>query len=716
MKSNRRDFVKSISMVGAMPLFDFNRPNPPQQIPPKEPPANYGNVIEAPANPADWEKFRETITKWRIEKRKELSYTGSTYRDPQFHWTATNHCCCFLMMYDLEFYDPVAGIYTVDKILARGKKEFGGYDSVVLWHAYPRIGFDERNQFDFYRDMPGSLPGVKKVVDEFHRAGVKVFINYNPWDTGTTRETKPDIDVLAEMVAAMDVDGIFLDTLKEGGADFREKLDRIRPGIVLEGELAAELAILPTHHHSWAQWFGDKYVPGILRDKWYERNHIQHQIARWDRDHSTELQQAWMNGSGMMVWENVFGQWIAWSERDKSILRTISPIQKRYHRLFNGEGWTPLVQTKIEGIFASLWKGDHLYLWTLVNRHNRPISGDLIEVPFFPEHAYYDLVSGQEAALSRNGNTVTLSGTIPPRSVGCFLCSKIADQSADLEDFLRMMREIHTGYEASTGFPSMVPLLKSVAPTALSPDFEPKEMVELLPVAIRQRREVFSRECGGYESYPPEFGAPLFTMAMNEKIVFIPHLAIDIYPVTNKQFGEFLRSSGYRPQEPYNFLKHWTSHTYPEQLANDPVVYVDLSDARAFAQWANKRLPREEEWQFAAQGYDKLKYPWGNEFIEEYCNNSQKCTTSVDAFPEGKSPFGCMDMCGNVWELTESEYSDDHNRFCMLKGGSYFQAKGSQWYTQGGPQPSTVSAKFLMLYPGLDRSPTIGFRCVRDLA
>ena len=79
---------------------------------------------------------------------------------------------------------------------------------------------------------------------------------------------------------------------------------------MLEGEGALPLANVHDYLMSWAQWFPDSYVPGVLRNKWFERRHMQHQINRWDRDHTSELHRAWMNGSGMMIWENVFGSWV----------------------------------------------------------------------------------------------------------------------------------------------------------------------------------------------------------------------------------------------------------------------------------------------------------------------------------------------------------------------------------------------------------------------
>jgi formylglycine-generating enzyme required for sulfatase activity len=193
--------------------------------------------------------------------------------------------------------------------------------------------------------------------------------------------------------------------------------------------------------------------------------------------------------------------------------------------------------------------------------------------------------------------------------------------------------------------------------------------------------------------------------------------AIDATLVTNYQFACFLSATGYRPKQPANFLKHWDRNRPTPRKDDHPVVYVDLNDARAYARWAGKRLPTEEEWQYAAQGTDGRNYPWGNEVDPARCNAGQTPgTTSVTAFPAGRSPCGCYDMSGNVWQWTESERSDGRTRFCILRGGSWFTAKGSGWYADGGPRPVNFAAKFLLMWPGLDRCSTIGFRCVADLS
>jgi formylglycine-generating enzyme required for sulfatase activity len=196
--------------------------------------------------------------------------------------------------------------------------------------------------------------------------------------------------------------------------------------------------------------------------------------------------------------------------------------------------------------------------------------------------------------------------------------------------------------------------------------------------------------------------------------IFVQRFFIDVYPVTNAQFKSFVTATSYKPKDSTNFLKHWIAGKPPKGLEHHPVVNVSLDDAKAYARWSGKRLPTEAEWQYAAQGTDARKYPWGDQFDSTRCNNSLGRTTAVDQFPSGKSPFDVMDLVGNVWQLTNDVYDNGSNYFGIIRGGSFYNPKASVWYIQGGPQRVDNPQILLMVGQGLDRNATVGFRCVKD--
>lgn len=226
------------------------------------------------------------------------------------------------------------------------------------------------------------------------------------------------------------------------------------------------------------------------------------------------------------------------------------------------------------------------------------------------------------------------------------------------------------------------------------------ELVEVAPGAFRYRATHRFRE-GGF-----------LHVDEGPRELVVSGYAVGRFPVTNAEYRRFLRDGGYRPAQPHNFLRHW-SRGFPAALADHPVTWVDLDDARAYCAWSASRLPTGPEWQWAAQGPDGRAWPWGDTWDASRCNGDSDTTTPVDAFPSGAGPWGAQDLAGNVWEWTEPVLSDGWHRWCLLRGGSHHRARGSTWYADGGAWPVHHQAKFLLLTPGLDRCGTVGFRVLR---
>ena len=190
-----------------------------------------------------------------------------------------------------------------------------------------------------------------------------------------------------------------------------------------------------------------------------------------------------------------------------------------------------------------------------------------------------------------------------------------------------------------------------------------------------------------------------------QRTVYVADFLIDVYPVTNQDFKLFLDASGYTPENDEYFLDHWADGMYPPEKADHPVVHVNWYDAMAYARWADKRLPTEEEWEKAARGTDARMYPWGNGFEPERCNTSESGandTTPVNKHDNGESPYGCYDMAGNVWEWTASSFSSGQQVTRFLRGGSWLDF-----------EDLAKCAFRFSLNPSLCFN-FYGFRCARD--
>ena len=164
--------------------------------------------------------------------------------------------------------------------------------------------------------------------------------------------------------------------------------------------------------------------------------------------------------------------------------------------------------------------------------------------------------------------------------------------------------------------------------------------------------------------------------------VYLPGYSISRFAVTNEQYARFVQAKAYQPPS------HWQEGKVPRGKDEHPVVNVSWQDAQAFCRWAGVRLPNEAEWEKAARGTDGRLWPWGNQPpTGKLCNYNNICgdTTPIGAYKEGASPFGLLDMSGNVWEWTSSLYrkypydpNDGRERPTtqsarVLRGGSFLR-------------------------------------------
>ena len=239
-----------------------------------------------------------------------------------------------------------------------------------------------------------------------------------------------------------------------------------------------------------------------------------------------------------------------------------------------------------------------------------------------------------------------------------------------------------------------------------------------------------------------------YDIELPEHNVYLNDYKIDAYPVTNRQYIEFMDDGGYSDfqywlSDGWEKVQNeqWKSPMYWESVdgkwmtrdflgrrkinLNEPVCHVSFYEANAYCKWAGKRLPTEAEWEKAACWNEKKQkksiFPWGDEppdhtranLLESYLWNC----TEIGAYPEGKSHYGCHQMIGDVWEWTSSEFSG----YPGFKTG--FSEYNDKWFANQkvlrggsfGTPAISIRGSYRNFFRLDERWLFAGFRCVEDV-
>jgi formylglycine-generating enzyme required for sulfatase activity len=699
------------------------------------------------------------------------AFDNTLFERVDLQWMRSRYLMLLQFAWDKQYYDYLQQKFTFNDDFFAYDFLTGGWDIFTLWPTWPRLGLDQRNQWDMYRDLPGGIPALRKQSDSLHSRGRKYFISYNPWDESGRREDH--MKGMEDLLRAIDADGVVLDTRGASSKELQETADRIKAGIIMYSEGMAIPRDMPGIVSGRVH---DALVmpPPLNLNKLIKPDFAIFRVLQLadDRIHR-ELAVAFFNGYGVEVNTMRPGR-PDWITDEYRYMGKTTKLLRENDAVFHNDRWTPLLTTLIDSIYVNRWESDYKTLFTILSLKPEGFNGILFEIPVTSlnyhleskkqQMHWIDLWNHQELSPSEKNGMFRISVILEPfdRSwlntrlegqVGCIALLPDVIKARFIGDSLIVTADGGTRLVITAGNPSYqnpgtrIDGIRCCLSTAsLSHKTLTKIVVQLfdkdelmdekiiipgnsVPRKISQlsRTGPVTKPPPGMVYIPsgtfrwytrrdpstldPFIAFPDFSDTIS---VQMQGFYIDKYPVTNFYFAKFLESSGYRPSDTTNFLRHWIHGAPPKGEEYHPVVWISREDASAYAAWAGKRLPEEIEWQYAAQGTDMRKYPWGNSMDSLRCNYNLNYSTPVNCYPNGASLYGVMDMIGNVWQMTNDVYDNGCYYYTIIRGGSYYHPKSSIWYVAGGPLPVDHPEMLLLISPGLDRNATVGFRCVVD--
>ena len=614
-----------------------------------------------------------------------------------------------------------------------------------------------------YRDLPGGLKELKKQSSFTHKKGKYYFISYNPWDEGTRKEDQ--MNGMETLLRATDADGVVLDTKGASSMELQSAADRVRPGIIMYSEGMAVPKDMPGIVSGRVH---DALVlpPPLNLNKFIKPDFAIFRVLQLadDRLHR-ELACAFFNGYGVEINTMKPGR-PEWIREEYAYMGRTTRILRENNSVFHNNRWVPLVTTLTDSIYVNSWQGGDKTVYTIYSLKPGGWNAALFNAPGAAKgYHYVDLWNHQEVKTVQDHESCSVLAEVEPfdrnflnsrreGNVGCIallprliLARDMGDSlecSAPKGDKLKIFGENPTYKSKAVEISpkgGKIPyrqVFGEACPKLLVQLFEKWELLDELVIVPKPNIPRLVSICkptrvagsappgmveipgGKFRFYtlrdPSSAEAFIAFPDYSDTVtVSMKKLYMDKYPVTNLDFYRFIREAAYHPADTSSYLKHWINRQEPQKSdENKPVVNVSPEDAMAYCSHAGKRLPSEREWQYAAQGGDMRKYPWGNRQDSSMCNFNLNHETEVNSFAGGASPFGLEDMIGNVWQMTSDVYYNGVYYYAIIKGGSYYHPTQSIWYVTGGPVPAYHPEMLLLISPGLDRNGTIGFRCVKD--
>jgi formylglycine-generating enzyme required for sulfatase activity len=601
----------------------------------------------------EWQEALRRIFQRHYLFDLDRPFNDSLYQRPDLQWIRKSYAMHLMMAWDHQWYDYKQGGYKISDFLERGKKWYGGDDVIGIWPNWPTLGLDQRNQWDLYRNLPGGLPELKKIGQMARGQGTRFFISYNPWDESTRWENHHA--GMSSIIAAVEADGVVLDTEGSSKKEYQEAADRVRKGVIMYSEGMAvprdmEGIISGRVHNA-------LYYPPLLNlNKFIRPDFAIFRVAeQYKEPIKREFSLSLFNGYGTEL--NIFrpGQ-PDWVQDDYQYWGKTLRILRENATAFHSFSYTPLFKSRKDGIYINHWQTLRKNIFTIFSLIPEGFNDILFDFPTPFGYHWVDLwrhepvQSASEKEISKitvhvesfntsdlgtnNEGAVSVIALLPNLISARKQSDKI-EITAIAGDELKIWK----GEPSYAKEPLLLPVGQHIIPIIEIFDryrgklviqlFEAGELLdevniylapgEPLNITTIQPTPRYTMKPAGMIDIPEgkflmkrSFGDQFIPNPPRQSTdsIWMPSFYMDKFPVTNSSFKQFIEATHYKPLDTTRFLAHWNNGEIVPGEENFPVVHISYEDALAYAHWAGKRLPTEIEWQYAAQTADHRLWPW----------------------------------------------------------------------------------------------------------
>ncbi|MCK5080006.1 MAG: hypothetical protein KAR09_08680, partial [Bacteroidales bacterium] len=336
-------------------------------------------------------------------------FDNTLFEREDLEWIRHAYVVGLNFAWDVDFYSEEENRYRLVYYFSDGISNFFGYDVYALWPTWPRLGLDERNQWDLFRDLPGGLQEIRDNVDFMHKNDMRFFICFNPWDESTRKEDP--YKGIAAIIEATDADGVVLDCRGKSNERLQKIADSIKPGVVMYSEGMAVVKDMPgivagrVHNAIY-------YSPPLNLNKLIKPEFAIFRVLEIrDRDLKREMAISFFNGYGVELNSMRPGRPEA-VVNDLKYLGKTTMILRQNSNAFLSPEWTPLIPSLKDSIWVNKWPQKEKTIYTILSFEAAGHEAALFRIEPKANYHYVSLWNQEEVEPVKLNNAFYLPSSI----------------------------------------------------------------------------------------------------------------------------------------------------------------------------------------------------------------------------------------------------------------------------------------------------------------